>query len=253
MRRTLALCALLAIGAARGPATPARAEASDPKAVAIADEVMQALGGRAAWDALPGLRWTFGATVHDTVRGTPRRHAWNKHTGWHRVEGTDRAGNAYVIIDNIDTGEGHAWVAGNPVEGDSLEKLLEFGKATWVNDAYWMLMPYKMRDPGAILGMDDPVTVEGRPCDRITMHFEQVGLTPGDRYWVDVDRATHRVIAWDMVLQGTKPPPVHYTWEGWEEHDGLWFPTAHRRDDRNVFTRDVETVQHFPAGTFTAP
>src|SRR5690349_17389359 len=67
---------------------------SDPKAVAIADQVMTALGGKVRWDALPGLRWTFGAMLGDSVRSS-RRHAWNKLTGQHRVDGVNRAGQKF--------------------------------------------------------------------------------------------------------------------------------------------------------------
>lgn len=234
------------------PAFAARADgASDPAALALAAQVMERLGGEARWNALPGLRWTFGVEQRDTVR-TERRHAWHKHAGLHRVEGVDRAGDRYVIVQDLDTGEGRAWVAGRAVEGDSLAKLLERGRALWVNDTYWMLMPYKMRDPGAILAMADPVTRDGEVFDRIAMRFDGVGLTPGDRYWVEIDRE-RRVRAWDMVLQGREPPPQRYTWEGWVERDGLWFPTAHRQDDRNVFIRDIEPVRAFRDGEFTTP
>jgi hypothetical protein len=234
------------------PYAHAEPEASDPKAVALAARVMDALGGEAAWNALPGLRWTFASTVRDTTR-SPRRHAWNKHTGWHRVEGADRAGDRYVVIHNVNTGEGRAWVAGNAIEGDSLAKLVERGKALWINDTYWMLMPYKMRDPGVILSMEEPVTRDGRLCDRVAMRFEQVGRTPGDRYWVDIDRATHRVCGWDMVLEGDAPPPRSFTWEDWEVHDGLWFPTSHVRGETNIRTFEIETVRAFGAAEFTAP
>ena len=72
MRNPLPLAAA-ALGATL-LALPARSEtpASDPKAVAIADQVMQALGGKQPWDALNGLRWSFGAEVNDTVRDTTR-------------------------------------------------------------------------------------------------------------------------------------------------------------------------------------
>jgi hypothetical protein len=232
---------------------PARAaEASDPAAVALAADVMRALGGEDAWNALPGLRWTFGVEIADTVR-TSRRHAWNKHSGWHRVEGRDRHANPFVIVHHVERGVGRAWVAGNEIHGDSLRVLLERGKALWVNDTYWMLMPYKLRDPGVILALDEPRTVDGVLCDRLALRFENVGLTPGDRYWVEVERGTHRVRGWEMVLQGREPPPVRYTWEGWEAHDGLWFPTAHRDGDRNVFTRDIEMVRVFQPREFDAP
>ena len=49
------------------------------------------------------------------------------------------------------------------------------------------------------------------------------------------------------------PPPVRYTWGGWEQHEGVWFPTEHRRDSTNVFTNRIETVQSFPATEFEKP
>lgn len=233
---------------------PARAETadSDPKAVAVADQVMEALGGKARWDALRGIRWSFIIEVNDTVRAD-RRHAWDKFSGMHRVEGVNRSGQPYCVVHDLNTGRGKAWVAGAPAGGDTLQRLLDYGKAVWVNDTYWFLMPYKMRDPGVTLGYDGEVKDGDVVYDKIALSFHDVGMTPGDHYWVYVNRANHRVEKWDMILQDEKPPAVGDTWTGWEEHDGLWFATAHWRDHRNIATRNVEAVDAFDAGTFTAP
>ena len=246
----LVVALLVAVfGVARAETPP-----SDPKAVEIADKVMTQLGGKQRWDNLRGLQWTFGVEVSDTVRGTPRRHAWDKWSGWHRVEGKNRQGQPYVIIHNLNDSLGTAWVSGNKIEGDSLRKLIKFGKSSWVNDTYWMLMPYKLRDPGVTLRYEGEAKVDGRPYDKIALSFDQVGETPGDHYWVYVNPQTHRVERWDMVLQSDKPPAKSYTWEAWQAHDGLWFPTAHRNTEHvNVFTRDVQTVSEFPPGEFTSP
>jgi hypothetical protein len=56
-----------------------------------------------------------------------------------------------------------------------------------------------------------------------------------------------------MVLEGDSPPPEAYTWEGWQEHGGLWFPTAHRRDSIDVFTNRVEVVSSFGPAEFSQP
>jgi hypothetical protein len=147
-----------------------------------------------------------------------------------------------------------AWMDGTPIEGDSLQKLLKRAKSLWINDTYWMLMPYKLRDPGVTLKYDGEYKDStGTVYDKLALSFDNVGETPGDHYWVYVNRGNHRVERWDMVLQSDKPPPKTYTWEGWEEHDGLWFPTAHRGDNVNVFTRDVETVSEFRPTEFKAP
>lgn len=226
---------------------------SDPRAVAIADQVMTALGGKKQWDALPGLRWTFGAMQGDSVRAS-RRHTWDKMTGRHRVDGVNRQGQSFTFIHTLgDSTSGKAWVNGNPIEGDSLKKLIQRAYAMWVNDTYWMLMPYKLRDPGVTIKYAGDTTMAGGTYDRLALSFARVGLTPGDHYWVYVNRANHRVEHWEMVLEGDQPPPVGYTWEGWEQHDGLWFPTAHKRDSTNVFTNRIETVQSFAPTEFEKP
>jgi hypothetical protein len=239
---------LLALPCALRAETPA----SDPTAVAIADQVMKSLGGTKRWDDLVGLRWTFGASVGDTVRST-RRHAWNKHTGWHRVEGKTRAGQSFCFIHQVGTDKGMAWMDGVAIEGDSLQKLLKRANSLWINDTYWMLMPYKLRDPGVTLQYDGESKEGSATYDKIALSFANVGETPGDHYWVYVNRGEHRVEKWEMVLQSDQPPPRMYTWEGWEQHDGLWFPTAHRQDKTNVFTNAVETVKGFGPAEFTAP
>jgi hypothetical protein len=242
--------ALLALpGAAR-----AETAASDPKAVAIADQVMQSLGGKDRWNALTGIRWSFGFEQNDTVR-TMRRHSWNKMTGWHRVEGKNRAGQPFVFIENMnDSTAGMAWMNGNPIVGDSLKKLMKTAKRMWTNDTYWMLMPYKLRDPGVNLGYaGEEKDSTGTTYDKLALSFDHVGQTPGDRYWVYVNRANHRIEKWDYLLESDKPPPSHATWANWEEHEGLWFPTAHRVDQGVVFTRDVEAVKEFKPTEFTAP
>ena len=235
-------------------AAPALAEApaSDPKAVAVADRVMKSLGGKKRWDALPGLRWTFGASVNDTVRNS-RRHSWNKHSNWHRVEGKTRAGQSFCFVHKVMTDEGRAWMDGVAIEGDSLQKLMKRANSLWINDTYWILMPYKLRDPGVTLKYEGETREGGAVFDKLALTFDNVGETPGDRYWVYVNRAVDRVERWEMVLQGDQPPAKGYSWEGWEEHDGLWFPTAHRQDKTVIFTNAVEAVKEFGPTEFTAP
>lgn len=257
MRRSRQAGGLLAVGLVAAALTFSctAAPPADPqqRAEQIASGVMDALGGQRAWDGLQGLRWTFAVTVNDSVRNE-RRHSWEKPTGRHRVEGLTRAGQKFVVLHTVgDTTQGRAWVDGTPIEGDSLHKLVKRAEAMWVNDTYWMLMPYKLRDPGVTLSWAGDTTVERRTYDRLALSFDQVGLTPGDRYWVWVDRTDRRVKRWDMVLQGNAPPPVSYTWEGWEQNEGLWFPAAHRRDSLNIATHPVEVVREFPAAEFEQP
>jgi len=258
MRRLPLATLLVALAFAAAGACTRRPEplppGADARAVALADRVMDALGGRERWDAVKGIRWTFGSMLGDSVRSS-RRHAWDRVSGRHRVDYVDREGRACVIVHVVgDTTSGAAWVGGQSIEApDSLHKLIRRGEALWVNDTYWMLMPYKLRDPGVHLAMAPDTTMDGTRYECLALSFDQVGLTPGDHYWVFVNPSNHRVERWAMVLQGNTPPPVSYTWEGWESHDGLWFPTAHRRDSLNVFTNQVELVAGFDPAEFEQP
>jgi hypothetical protein len=164
-------------------------------------------------------------------------------------------GQPFVIVHTVgDTTAGIAWVDGQRIEdADSLHKMLKRGERMWVNDAYWFLMPYKLRDPGVTLEYTGDTTLAGATYDRLALSFSNVGLTPGDHYWVWVNRANHRIERWEMELQGQDPPPVSYTWEGWEDHGGLWFATSHRRDSINVFTNHVELVSSFGPAEFEQP
>ncbi|TMQ71981.1 MAG: hypothetical protein E6K81_08710 [Candidatus Eisenbacteria bacterium] len=252
MRRAFGVACILLLALAR----PASAEtaASDPKAVEIADQVMKALGGKPKWDSLHYLRWSFEVAVGDTVR-PGRRHAWDKYTGWQRVDGTNRAGQLFTYVENLNDSTGMGWVNGNAIEGDSLKKLMRSAHGAWINDSYWFLMPYKLRDPGVTLKYDGEVkdSVTAVVYDRLALSFENVGMTPGDHYWVYVNRANHRVEKWEHLLQGAQPPPVPWTWEGWEEHDGLWFPTAHKNGNRTIYTRAVEVASEAKPKEFSAP
>jgi hypothetical protein len=238
---------------ASAPRALAETAHSDAQAVRIADQVMQALGGKAHWQALHCVAWTFESAVGDTVRPGSRRHIWDKATGWHRVDGTNRLGQTYVIIHRVGQPKGKAWVNGVAIEGDSLQKLLKRGQSLWTNDTYWMLMPYKLRDPGVHLAYAGEAIDGAVTYDKLALSFENVGETPGDRYWVYVNRANHRVEKWEYVLEGDQPPPKVWTWEGYEAHGGLWFPTAHRAADMTLYTRNVEVMTAPPAQAFATP
>jgi len=226
---------------------------SDPRAIQLADQVIANIGGAKAWNDLHYLSWTFAVYVHDTLRVT-RRHYWDKWTGWHRVDGVSRTGTPFCFIDNLNTKEGHAWMGGTAIEGDSLKKLLTRSYAMWVNDLYWVAMPFKLKDPGVILQMDSTKTEGDQTWDKLALSFESVGLTPGDHYWLFVNRATHRIDRWEMVLQSDQPPPVGYEWSGWTQTGGCWFSTVRTNKDAKMsFTVAAPSAMPKDAFTSNAP
>ncbi|RMF56260.1 MAG: hypothetical protein D6748_13930, partial [Calditrichaeota bacterium] len=142
---------------------------SDPRAIEIADRVMQALGGRDAWDNTRYLQWRFFGR---------RLHIWDKWTGRLRLESGD-----LLILMNINTRTGKVWKEGEAItHPDSLQKYLDFGYKAWINDSYWLLMPYKLKDTGVTLRYaGEAKTEDGRIADILHLTFKDVGVTPQNK------------------------------------------------------------------------
>jgi hypothetical protein len=214
------LIATLSSAAATAPA-PTRFDPtqSDAPAIALADQVMDALGGRAAWDGTRYLRFAFdvveaGKTVAHRV------HLWDRYRGRLRYEKADKDGSSLVVLLAIDRRDGEVWRDGRRIEPEAAQPWLREAYEAWINDTYWLLMPYKMKDPGVHLRVAAPETVGGVTYDRILLTFDHVGLTPGDRYWASINRTTHRMDRWAYVLEDEPPgkAPSVWEWRGWARH-----------------------------------
>jgi len=103
------------------------------------------------------------------------------------------------------------------VEPVAAKVLLDGAYEAWINDTYWLLMPYKMKDPGVHLKYAGEETRQGQEYDLVELSFEEVGLTPGDRYWAHINRSTHLMDRWSYILQDDPPgsQPTVWDWNGW--------------------------------------
>lgn len=235
----LVVSTLLALPAAAGP---------DPKALAVAERVSQALGGEAAWNATRYLRFDFAVEAEGQVK-LSRAHTWDKWTGRYRLEGRNKEGQAFVVLMNLNTKQGSAWVGGEPVLAEALQKQLENAYGAWVNDTYWLLMPYKLRDPGVSLAYAG----QAEGCDKILLTFDKVGLTPKDRYWVWVNQKTGLVDRWDFVLKGEAGPPTTFEWKGWKAFGKIQLAADRRepKTGRRIFFPVLETPASVEDAAFT--
>ena len=259
MRKTSSI--LLTVAAILAVAIPAAAaektfdeSLSDPKAVQLSRQLMDAMGGRKAWDDLHFLRFDF-ASVRDGQTNVIRSHWWDKYTGRHRVEGKTREGEPFVILHNINTHEGDAWKSGVKLEGEEERKFLENAWGYWVNDTYWLLMPYKMNDPGVILSYDGEEELDGRMYDKVALSFDNVGLTPNDRYWAWINRDTHLMDQWGFILKGGEGPAAKFRWNGWKKFGNVMLsPERAAVDSANkIVFLNLATPASMPDGGFVSP
>jgi hypothetical protein len=172
-----------------------------------ADEV-----ARRAIDILAGPAWEKGRYIAFTFNvdrdgklaaSYPQR--WDRRTGDYRVSGKNRQGVPVEVIMNVNSRKGRALENGIPVtDPQKLADDLTFGYQRFKHDTFWLLMPLTMFDPGVRR------TYEGERSDSCGHTWDLVKLagagdTPGDVYWVWVNRDTGMVDEWDMKVQGTKP------------------------------------------------
>ncbi|MGH9321913.1 MAG: hypothetical protein ACRD3V_18755, partial [Vicinamibacteria bacterium] len=186
---SMALAALASAQPDNPPSPGFDLAGSDAKAVAIADEVMKALGGRKAWDETRYVTWNFFGR---------RAHVWDKHSGNLRFEN-----DGSVVLMNLGTKKGRVWKNGEEVTSPAdLEKALHDAESAWINDSYWVFMPYKLKDTGVTLKyLGKGKTEAGASADVLQLTFENVGRTPENKYHVYVDDESRLVTQWDYYPQ----------------------------------------------------
>ena len=250
--------------AASGDSRPASgaepASTVDAAAARIVNGMQEAMGGADAFKKIRTLRFTFAFSSKDTVR-TSRTHWWDRQTDQYRIQGVNRKGQTYVILYNTATGEGDAWVDGTKQEAEDKTRFMDRAKGLWINDTYWLLMPWKLFDPGVHLAMDGEAQVNGSHCDRVQVTFDKVGLTPGDTYWAYIDRKSHLMIRWGIIQESEKDKPdvkeSLYDWTDWRAFGPIKLSAAKRGvsdpDKAAILMTHVEAGGAFPAGTFTDP
>jgi hypothetical protein len=167
------------------------------------------MGGDAAWDEARLISFHFAGR---------RVHHWDRSTGRHRLVGQTQEGESYVDVEAIDTRRGRVWLDGAEIHGDRASELLETAYGAWVNDTYWLLMPLKLTDPGVILTYEGTEVLDGETYDVLGLTFDDVGLTPGDRYWAYVSRRTGLMDRWAYRLQSQPEDaePTVWLWQGWQ-------------------------------------
>jgi hypothetical protein len=175
---------------------------SQPTADSVARRAIDVLAGP-AWNDARYLAFSFDVEREGKiVVSYPQR--WDRFTGEYRVSGKNREGEDIAVVMNINTKQGKGWKNGQEVADP--KDLLTFGYRRFINDTYWLLMGFKTFDPGVTRTYDGEKTdATGHVHDVVRLSFDNVGLTPGDVYWMWVNRDSGLVDEWHMKLEGSKP------------------------------------------------
>ena len=234
----------------------------ETKADSIAHRLLKAHGADALASA-PYLRFNFAV---ETPNGTRviGRHLWDRTTGDYRVEWTSGADSTYVALVNVrdvedETPEGEVYLNGEAIDGDAARKARSQAYGRFVNDTYWLLAPLKVSDPGVNRRyVPDSSTAEH---DVLHLTFGDVGLTPGDQYWLHVSEESGRLDRWAFHLEGMPDDaaPRSFDWTGYETlqaPDGS-VTLATRKEavgaEQALLTNELALPSTPPDGAFSTP
>ena len=184
------------------------------KSDSIAMNVFNAVGGQEAWASFRYLRFDF-AFENDEDRTVIRKHLWDRQEGDYRVEWSKGGDSTFVVLLNVNTKEGEAFLNGNNVESAIQDSLVTHGFQAYVNDTYWLLAPTKLLDPGVerlhLPGWSDEET------DVISTMYREPTLAPHRQFWFWIDKESSKLMRWAYV-RGNDPNegPIVYEWGDYE-------------------------------------
>lgn len=175
---------------------------SDSSAMQIADQVMEAIGGRKNWDQTRYFHWNFFGA---------RQLLWDKQENRIRVEYPKENLSIYCKIGKGNLLTGKVWKDGELVtDTDSIKRYLEQGRQLWVNDSYWLFMPFRLKDNGVTLKqtVGEFKSSTGRPIYLLELLFKTSDGNPGSKHVVAVDQQTNLITEWTLYRSASDRRPV---------------------------------------------
>lgn len=169
-------------------------QGSDPAAVELADSIMSAMGGRSNWNKTRFISWNFSGR---------RDLIWDKQSGRVRIESPE---DKAIYLINVNTGQGKVQIKGREIiEKDSLQLLIHAARGIWINDSYWLIMPFKLKDNGVTLKYLGEDTLQtGNKCNVVDLTFKDSDNRSESKYRIYVDIADNLVKQWSYFKNDTQ-------------------------------------------------
>ena len=211
---------------------------------------MEAMGGLEAWNNARFVQFSF-RVGKDGDFAVDRQHLWDKWEGRYRFEQTTREGVKQIVLFNVNTKQGEVYADGEKLSSEAAAEAVERAHGAFINDMYWLAMPWKWLDSGVNLSYLGEKEYKGRPCDVVELSFDGVGLTPGDRYQGFVDRESGLMTHWEYALESDRTG----SWD-WEYLDagGVKLAKTHLNEEgREINMGAVQVNDSIDESLFSDP
>ncbi len=199
------------------------------------------MGGEEGWKDTRYLAWTFN----------DQYQVWDKQQNSFRWEK-----DSLVAIINTETKDGKVYADGKELQGpEEKQKLLERAYALWINNSYWLVMPFKLLDPGVNLTyLGEEETMDGAPADVLEMTFAQVGLTPQNKYKVWVDKEQGLVTQWAFFRSAEDAEPSFTRrWSDYSDYGSIKLASDRSNSQSDFVLTDIAAPATVPEEVFNSP
>lgn len=217
------------------------AAAQGNKAQEMAQKVMHQMGGKQGWDNTRFIAWSF----------RDQYQVWDKKADRYRWEK-----DSLIAIINTRTKDGRVYVAGKELQnGEEKRKLLEKAYAAWINNAYWLVMPFKLQDPGVNLKyIGGGKTMDGAAADMLEMTFDHVGLTPENKYHLWIDKKSGLITQWAYYKDfHDKAPTFMRRWADYKNYGNIKLASDRSNPESDFTIENIATPKQVPNTTFNSP
>ncbi|WP_051359712.1 hypothetical protein [Adhaeribacter aquaticus] len=215
---------------------------SDKKAVDIATKVIKNMGGTDGWNKTRYIAWTW----------RNQYHVWDKYENKFRLER-----DTLVVVADLNTKQGKAYSKGKDIsDSPQGQKLIQSMYPVWVNDSYWLIMPFKLKDSGVTLKYKgEGKTKAGEEADLLELTFENVGVTPNNKYVVAVDKKSGLVTEWSFYRSATdEKPGFTRAWNNYKTYGKIKMASGRAMDgDPKMDMSNIAVSQNIPAAVFNSP
>jgi hypothetical protein len=221
------------------PAAPGfNTEASEDKAVTLADQVMARQGGYTRWQQARYLAWTYYGAYH----------LWDKKLGIYRQEKDHR-----VILMSVVKPEGKVFIDGKRMTDPiATRELLEQSFMIWRFATDFLVLPFRLKDPGVTLRYGGTgLTMAHDTADILEMHYQGTGPTGNGRNQLWISRKDHLVTQWAFYTDSVSTTPAFVRdWLDYHPYNGLLFATQRNSDHDTLTVSHIAVLDTLPRELF---
>lgn len=178
------------------------------KAEELTDKIQAAINQK-AWDTTAAISFTFRGKHH---------YLWDKKRSLVQVEWENKK-----VLYHTQTLEGKAYENNSKLSNSKKTDAIKKANDYFNNDSFWLIAPFKLRDPGTIRSI-----VMQDQQEALMVTYASGGSTPGDSYVWLLDQ-NYLPKAWRMWVSIIPVGGIETSWEDWKTfQNNLKIATTHK-------------------------